>query len=70
MLIVLAEKDEYKTLSSSYNSDKFFNLFIRSLGIFGQSCSTFTDMLEDLAVEKSHNRYIYLGLSKVIIRFT
>ena len=39
-----------ESLKSEYTEVMFFNLSISSLGIFGLSCSSFTDVCDALAV--------------------
>ena len=59
-----------ENLKSKYTEVKFVNLSISFLGIFGLSCSSFTDMCVDLAVDSGHRRYLISKLCNTIIRST
>ena len=43
---------------SNYHEVKFINVFVNSLGIFGNSCDSCIQMHKDLDFDKKHRRYI------------
>ena len=55
------KKSKYKELISEqkehFDSVKFINLLIISLGVFAKECSTFIQMLDDLGFKKTHKNY-------------
>jgi hypothetical protein len=55
------KKSKYKELireqNEHFNSVKFVNLSISSLGVFGKECSTFIEMLIDFGFQKQHQNY-------------
>ena len=53
-----------------YREVRLVNLSISSLGIFGQSCDTFMDMMQDLAIEKRHLKYTISKITNIAIRTT
>ena len=57
-------------LSSKYRHVKFVNLLISSLGIFGKSCDSFSQMCDDLAINIGHTNFIITILTSIIIRTT
>ena len=57
-------------LSSMYRCVRLINLSISSLGIFGNSCKSFTEKCNDLDVEKQHMKYILRKTTNIIIRST
>ena len=57
-------------LSSMYCCVRLINLSISSLGIFGNSCKSFTEMCNDLDVEKQHMMHVLRKTTYIIIRST
>ena len=57
-------------LKSKYPLVKFVNLFISSLGIFGQSCNSFIEMCTDVSINTGHTNYIITKSTNIIIRTT
>jgi hypothetical protein len=53
-----------------FNSVKFVNLSISSLGVFGKECSTFIEMLNDLGFQKQHQIYCIRRMTTIAIRAT
>ena len=51
-----------------FNSVKFVNLSISSLGVFGKECSTFIEMLNDLGFQKQHQIYCIRRMTTIAIR--
>ena len=56
-------------LSSMYRCVRLSNLSTSSLEIFGNSCKSFTEMCNDLDVEKQHMKYILRKATHIIIRY-
>ena len=54
-------------LSSMYRCIRLINLSISSLGIFGTSCQSFTEMCNDLDVEKQQMMYVLGKTTNIII---
>ena len=44
-----------KDMRSNYRCVKFVNLSMSSLGVFSNECSTFLDMMNDIALTKRNN---------------
>ena len=59
-----------RDLAAAYREVKIVNLSISSLGIFGQSCDTFMDMVKDLKIDKNHQTYIIKKITNIAIRTT
>ena len=57
-------------LDKAYDRIKFFNLYISSLGIFGNSSDYFLQMCHDIGINKHHLTFIVTKLSTIIIRTT
>ena len=53
-----------------YNSVKFVNLSISSLGVFAKECTNFIAMLNDLGFEKNHQNYCVKRMTTIAIRST
>ncbi len=68
------KKSKYKELISEqkehFDSVKFVNLSISSLGVFAKECSTFLQMLDDLGFEKKHKNYCIKKITTIAIRTT
>ena len=68
------KKSKYKELISEqkehFDSVKFVNLSISSLGVFAKECSTFLQMLDDLGFEKKHKNYCIRKITTIAIRTT
>ena len=39
-------------MSRNYRCVRFVNLFMSSLGVFSDECSTFLDMINDIGIDK------------------
>ena len=56
------KKEKYLNLinemSRNYKSVRFVNLFISSLGVFSDECSTFLDRMNETGIDKKHQHYI------------
>jgi hypothetical protein len=67
-------KSKYKELineqNEHFNSVKFVNLSISSLGVFGKECSTFIEMLNDFGFRKQHQNYCIRRMTTIAIRTT
>ena len=55
-------------LKSKYRFVKFGHFSISSLGIFGQSCDSFTQRCTDQSINTGHTNYIITKLTSMIIR--
>ncbi|CAB3999364.1 Hypothetical predicted protein [Paramuricea clavata] len=68
------KKSKYKELireqNEHFNSVKFINLSISSLGVFSKECSTFIEMLNDFGFQKQHQNYCIRRMTTIAIRTT
>ncbi|CAB3985277.1 Hypothetical predicted protein [Paramuricea clavata] len=68
------KKLKYKELireqNEHFNSVKFVNLSISSLGVFCKECSTFIEMLNDFGFQKQHQNYCIRRMTTIAIRRT
>ena len=68
------KKSKYKELireqNEHFNSVKFVNFSISSLGVFGKECSTFIEMLNDFGFQKQHQNYCIRRMTTIAIRTT
>jgi hypothetical protein len=68
------KKSKYKELireqNEHFNSVKFVNLSISSLGVFGKECSTIIEMLNDSGFQKQHQNYCIRRMTTIAIRTT
>ena len=68
------KKSKYKELireqNEHFNSVKFVNLSISSLGVFSKECSTFIEMLNDFGFQKQHQNYCIRRMTTIAIRTT
>ncbi len=68
------KKSKYKELISEqkehFDSVKFVNLSISSLGVFAKECSTFIQILDDLSFEKTQQNYCIRKITTIAIRTT
>ena len=68
------KSEKYATLvsdlKSQFKSVSFVNLSISSLGIFGNSCSSFIDMCDSLSIDHQQKRYLISKLTSISIRTT
>ena len=53
-----------------FNSVKFVNLSISSLGVFSKECHSFLDMLNDLGLDKRHQYFAIRKIISIAIRTT
>ena len=53
-----------------FNSVKFINLSISALGVFDKESAAFLKMLEDIHLNKDHNKYIIKRIINITIRST
>ncbi|CAB3992480.1 Hypothetical predicted protein [Paramuricea clavata] len=53
---------------SNYDKVKFVNVSISSLGVFGQSTNTLTDMLKELKFDEQQIKYIKKKIIAICIR--
>ena len=53
---------------NNFDEVKFVNVWISSLGVFGQSTNTFIDMLKDLKFDEQHIRYVKKKIISACIR--
>ena len=53
-----------------FNSVKFINLSISALGVFDKESAAFLKMLEDIHLDKDHNKYIIKRIINITIRST
>ena len=68
------KKSKYKELISEqkehFDSFKFVNLSISSLGVFAKECFPFLQMLDDLGFEKKYQNYCIRKITTIAIRTT
>ena len=68
------KKSKYKELigeqNEHFNSVKFVNLSISSLGVFSKEYSTFIEMLNDFGFQKQHQNYCIRRMTTIAIRTT
>ncbi|CAB4044403.1 Hypothetical predicted protein, partial [Paramuricea clavata] len=68
------KKSKYKELireqNDHFNSVKFVNLSISSLGVLSKECSTFIEMLNDFGFQKQHQNYCIRRMTTIAIRTT
>ena len=54
------KKEKYQTLinemSRNYRCVRFVNLYMSSLGVFSDECSTFLDVMNDIGIDKKQQR--------------
>ena len=54
------KKEKYQTLinemSRNYRCVRFENLYMSSLGVFSDECSTFLDVMNDIGIDKKQQR--------------
>ena len=66
------KKLKYKELireqNEHFNSVKFVNLSISSLGVFSKECSTFIEILNDFGFQKQHQNYCIRRMTTIAIR--
>ena len=53
-----------------FNSVKFVNLSISSLGVFSKECLSFLNMLSDLGLDKRHQYFAIRKIISIAIRTT
>ena len=63
-------KDLVKTLEKNFQTVKFVNLSISSLGVFHHECHTFLEMLDDVGLDKQFQKYCIRTLISIAIRST
>ena len=70
----MRKKEKYLNLinemSRNYRCVRFVNLSMTSLGIFSDECSTFLDMMNDIAIDKKQQRYKIKKMINIAIRAT
>ena len=59
-----------KCLESSYEEVSFVNLSIGAIGIFGKSCDSFINMLNDLNISKAQTSHICKSIANISARCT
>ena len=59
-----------RELQQRFNSVKFVNLSMSSLGVFAKECSVFVEMLNQLNFETNHQKYIITRMTTIAIRTT
>ena len=68
------KKEKYlnliKEMSRNYRCVKFVHLFMSSLGVFSDECSTFLDMMNDIGIDKKQQLYIIKKMINIAIRAT
>jgi hypothetical protein len=68
------KKSKYKELireqNEHFNSAKFVNLSVSSLGVFSKECSTFIEMLNYFGFQKQHRNYCIRRMTTIAIRTT
>ena len=68
------KKEKYVNLinemSRNYRCVRFVNLSMSSLGVFSNECSTFLDMMNDIGIDKKHQRYVIKKVINIAIRAT
>ena len=57
-------------MSRNYRCVKFVHLFMSSLGVFSDECSTFLDMMNDIGIDKKQQHYIIKKMVNIAIRST
>ena len=71
---VVRKREKYQDLvkeqSKHFDSVKFINLSISSLGVFDKECSSFIDMLNTLGMDKKHQQYYIRKIISMAIRST
>ena len=68
------KKEKYVNLinemSRNYRCVRFVNLSMSSLGVSSNECSTFLDMMNDIGIDKKHQRYVIKKVINIAIRAT
>ena len=68
------KKEKYlnliKEMSRNYRCVKFVHLFMSSLGVFSDECSTFLDMMNDIGSDKKQQLHIIKKMKNIAIRAT
>ena len=68
------KKEKYlnliKEMSRNYRCVKFVHLFMSSLGVFSDECSTFLDMMNDIGIDKKQQLCIIKKMINIAIRAT
>ena len=59
-----------QSLKTTYGKVKFINLSLGAIGVYSKSQDTFSDLLSDLEVDKTHSSYVLSKISNVCIRTT
>ena len=59
-----------KDMRSNFRCVKFANLFMSSLGVFSNECSTFLEMMNHIGIDKKQQHYIIEKMINVAIRAT
>ena len=57
-------------ISRNYRCVRFVNLSMRSLGVFSDECSTFLNMVNDIAIDKKQQLYIIKKMISITIKAT
>ena len=57
-------------LKTTYRKVKFINLSLGAIGVYSKSQGTFSNLLSDLEVDKTHSSYVLSKISYVCIRKT
>ena len=64
------DRDLVTEQKKQFNSVKFVNLSISSLGVFSKECHSFLDMLNDLGLDKRHQYFAIRKIMSIAIRTT
>ena len=59
-----------KEMSRNYSCEKFVNLSMSSFGVFSNECSPFSDMINDIAIDKKQQLYIIKKMINIAIGVT
>ena len=74
LILLLRKKEKYLNLvnkmSRNYRCVRFVNLSMSSLGVFSDECSTFLDMVNDIAIDKKQQLYIIKKMISITIKAT
>ena len=55
-------------MSRNYRCVKFVNLFMSSLGVFSDECSTFLEIMNDIGMDKKAETIYYQEMINIAIR--
>ena len=59
-----------KEMSRNYSCEKFVNLSMSSFGVFSNECSPFSDMINDIVINKKQQLYIIKKMINIAIGVT